>query len=94
MVEFAFIAALIIVAHRLRRAARQPQPPLEVHVFHQFPGDPGERESPEMTLADKGQTHLCSLGVRVITLRTVSSLQVALSTAAISKKGADHHCEK
>lgn len=45
MVEFVLIVALFIVAYRLRRAVRAPQPriPIELHVHHHFDPDPGER---------------------------------------------------
>ena len=46
MIESAVVVALLVVSHRLRRASRQPSPPIEFHFhFHDFPGgDPGERE--------------------------------------------------
>jgi hypothetical protein len=42
MMELILIIALIMMAHRLRRAARVLQRPVEIHIYyHSFPG-PGE----------------------------------------------------
>jgi hypothetical protein len=44
MIEFILIIALIVLAHRLRRAARTPQRPVEVHIYHHLVPGPGESQ--------------------------------------------------
>jgi hypothetical protein len=48
MIEFVAIVALIVVGRRLQRATRQPQRPIEIHIYHHFPAPPGERHPEEV----------------------------------------------
>jgi hypothetical protein len=42
MIEFIVVVTLIVIAHRLRRAAQTPRRPSEVHIYHHFIPGPGE----------------------------------------------------
>jgi len=42
MIEFILIIGLFAIARSLRRAARQPLRPTEIHLYHHFVPGPGE----------------------------------------------------